>query len=163
MRTRSRDIVRLGLLSAMLPGAAIGAEAELCVTCVGPQAAYRCLVELPATSKTVDARAQMLCATELATAGGHQSCSVARVSTAPCEGPLRAIKAPGLPAPTPREALAQPDAASVPAGTAPAGAREAPPEADSPARPPAAAAPGALVQRAAKGTWQCVASFFKDC
>jgi hypothetical protein len=166
MRTRTPDIIALlGLLAAALPRAAAADEVELCVTCAGPPAVYRCLIELPAAAKSPDARAQMLCVTELATAGGHQTCSVARVSAAPCQGPVRSVKGPVTPPPSLRETPAPPAPSTLPAASASVAARE--PQADkqtaADAPAPDAAKPDAPAESAAKRTWTCVASFFKDC
>lgn len=70
-----------------LPGAA--SAATMCVTCVGPDATYRCVSEAAASPN--DARYQFLCITELAKSGGHQSCSVNRNATGPCDGPERVV------------------------------------------------------------------------
>lgn len=157
MPIRLRDFALFAILATTLPRAGLAAEAELCVACNGPPAVYRCLIELPAGSKSADARAQMVCATELATAGGHESCSVSRVSTAPCEGPVRAVKMPASPATPLRETLTQAAAPASPTATVPVAARELP--APTAAEPPAAAKPEAP----GKSAWTCVASFFKDC
>lgn len=152
-RSACLRIALLGLLASTLPRAAPAGDVELCVTCAGPAAVYRCVAELPGTSKTADARAQMACATELATAGGHQSCSVARVAAA-CEGPSRSVKMSASPAAPVREAEAQ---AGSPALTATDTVKtgESPAVAEG-------ASPGAAGERA-KSTWTCLASFFKDC
>jgi hypothetical protein len=146
----------LGLLAATLPRAGATAEAELCVTCAGPSAVYRCVIELPATTKSADARAQMLCATELATSGGHQSCSVARVSAAPCDGPVRTVKGPAAAVPPMRETLTQASGAD-----ASVAAREALLQKENAAE--VAAPEEAKADAPAKSTWRCVASLFKDC
>ena len=158
MPTRLCAIALLGLLAATLPRPGAAGEAELCVTCAGPPAVYRCVIELPAASKSADARAQMLCATELATTGGHQSCSVARVSAAPCDGPVRTVKGPAAPA---RETVTQATPAGLPAANASPLEREVAPEKAKAAEPPAPEA--AKADAPAKSTWTCVASFFKDC
>ena len=165
MRTRTLDIALFGLLAAALPRAALAGEVELCVTCAGPAAVYRCLIELPAAAKSADARAQMLCVTELATAGGHQTCSVARVSAAPCQGPVRSVKGPVSPPPSLRETLTPPAPSTLPAANASVAARAPQADQQTAADAPAAdaAKPDAPAESAAKKTWTCLASFFKDC
>ncbi|MFN0217515.1 MAG: hypothetical protein ACKVP4_01745 [Hyphomicrobium sp.] len=71
------------------------AAADVCVTCTGPDASYACAIDgdqLPSE----DSRLKLLCITELAKAGGHQSCTVSRAVTAPCPGEVKKVKAQGL-------------------------------------------------------------------
>jgi hypothetical protein len=77
----------LGLAVLAMPAAA--GAATMCVTCVGPDATYRCVSE--AASSPTDARYQYLCITEIAKSGGHQSCSVSRNASGPCDGPERVV------------------------------------------------------------------------
>ena len=66
--------------------------AEYCVTCASPEANYRC--EIGGKGSAGDPRAWLLCITELAKQGGHESCSVDRKATAPCPGVLKVLAAP---------------------------------------------------------------------
>lgn len=85
---------RLPPLSAVLLAWALplGAMAqEYCVTCTGPDAAYRCLIGGEAPPAARSSRGQFLCITELAKAGGHASCSAARGQASPCPGETRTV------------------------------------------------------------------------
>lgn len=95
--------------NATVPGAALllvlacnGAFAadDLCVSCAGPAATYRCQVDPAAglTQGAADPRAQLLCITELAKLGKHETCAVDRAASTACSGPVR-IVAPVTPYP----------------------------------------------------------------
>ena len=87
----ARVLQRLAAITALLASAA--ARADVCVSCAGPDAAYACTVAGVSMSKD-DARYKLLCITELAKLGGHQSCAVSRAVTAPCPGEPKTIAAP---------------------------------------------------------------------
>ena len=77
------------LAMAVLSGAA--SAQEYCVTCTGPEAMYRCVIGGEASLAARSSRAQFLCITELAKAGGHASCSAARGQATPCPGETRTV------------------------------------------------------------------------
>lgn len=105
---------------ALLVALAGPARADVCVSCTGPDAAYSCVIDGGGIASD-DSRAKILCMTELAKSGGHQSCTVSRAVVAPCPGEVRKIAAPGLAAPT----LAEPQpAAPAPAAPPPQQAAE---------------------------------------
>ncbi len=81
----------LAAIAALL--APVAARADVCVSCAGPNAAYACTVAGASMSKD-DARYKLLCITELAKSGGHQSCAVSRAVTAPCPGEPKTVAAP---------------------------------------------------------------------
>lgn len=151
------------------------ALANVCVTCNSPDAAYSCVIE-GASMAPDDTRAKLLCITELAKSGGHQSCAVSRAVTAPCPGEVRSVVAPsgdGSTSPPSPEAAA-------PAPTAkPTQERETTVPKSKPAaegdvsetgeKDSAGSDEGAIekagkaVTDAAKSTWKCLSSFFGDC
>lgn len=118
------------------------AAAEYCVTCTGPDAAYRCTIDGTPDGPGTDPRAQLLCITKLAEAGGHESCSVQRNAEYPCPGVLRVINSPleGSPrepdgAPPAQDAGAAPpqkDAGAPPEEGAEPASAEPPPEGQPP-------------------------------
>jgi len=102
-RPGTRTILRLSPgLRAVAPGvvaalsAVLPAEAgDLCVTCSDPPAVYRCQVEGVGAEQQAAASAQVLCAKELATRGGHSICAINRGQTAgACPGQLVVIAKP---------------------------------------------------------------------
>lgn len=119
LRMSRLSLAGLALALAALfgvPGPAVAAT--MCVTCVGPDATYRCVSE--AASSPTDARYQFLCITEIAKSGGHQSCSVSRNASGPCEGPERVVGlAPDYAAGTPPLNASPSDVAPTPAGMTP--------------------------------------------
>ncbi|MGQ0672394.1 MAG: hypothetical protein ACT4N2_05875 [Hyphomicrobium sp.] len=95
----SRMSKRLSFTLAVATGLAGPAvAAEYCVSCSSPDVSYRCEVESIAPS---DARAWLLCVTELARQGGHDSCSVDRKVSTPCPGVHKVLAAPPGEAPLP--------------------------------------------------------------
>lgn len=110
---------------------------EYCVSCTGPDVAYRCAIDGTPDGPGTDPRAQLLCITKLAQAGGHESCSVRRTSEYPCPGVLRVINSPleGSPPPEPAGPPPAQDAGAAPAEgaePAPAAASDQPPAEDQP-------------------------------
>lgn len=69
------------------------ASAEICVTCAGPDAHYRCAFEGD-QSPAPDPRLALSCLGELSKSGGHQRCMIERNSQQPCKGPLRLLARP---------------------------------------------------------------------
>jgi hypothetical protein len=111
--------------------------AEFCVACSGPEATYRCEV---GTGSNADPRAWLMCITELAREGGHDSCSVDRNAPVPCPGIHKVLAAPEGPMPpsAPPVNIAVPEPV-----TAPPPAPAQPPSAETAAAPedPAAGEP----------------------
>lgn len=139
---------------AVLLNAATAAAAEVCVTCTGPDARYVCEIRaLPAQAAT-GMQGQLLCIKELAAAGGHKTCSVSRSAPATCSGPLRVVSPP--PAGVPFTSGVTPSASAV---VAPVPAE---PRAPSPSNGPLDAV-GQGITHAARKSWSCVTSLFKDC
>jgi hypothetical protein len=100
----------------ILAGFAEGlSAAEYCVSCSGPDASYRCAIADTPEGSPPDPRAQLLCITQLAENGGHETCSVMRNPVTPCEGPLTVIAAPlGPPLAPPPPPLAPEDRSAPP-------------------------------------------------
>lgn len=74
-----------GLLALTVEAPEAGA-AEICVSCEGPAAAYRCDVEGAASSVEADGGLQFLCIRDIAQRRGHAACAVARQGAAGCNG-----------------------------------------------------------------------------
>lgn len=147
---------------------------EVCVSCAGPDAVYRCQAE---GFGPEDTRAQVACITELARLEGHRSCGVDRRPAGPCDGPLKIVERNRVPEFSPPE-LGVPGANLLPKNEAASPAR--PPE-----RPPTVArelkkageaaeeqartageqigGAGKAVGAAAQKTWNCVTSLMQDC
>lgn len=68
---------------------------EYCVTCEGPPAMYRCVVEGTGDGPGNDPRATLHCISEMAKRGGHQSCSASRGAPFPCPGLTASVDRPG--------------------------------------------------------------------
>lgn len=137
------------------------AAAEYCVTCTGPEAAYRCEVEGTPPGAGTDARAQLICISEMAAQGGHEACSVSRKTEIPCLGETRMVRAPdqriivkppveAAPAVAPQDAEPRPEDTGQ-AGTEPSAAAEAQP---APEQPQPAKKPPRTVEELAKRTVQ---------
>lgn len=176
--------IAAGLALSMLAlGGAHGGE--LCVTCAKPDVTYRCVFGDTVAANGDDPRAQVLCVTELAKFGGHETCAFDRRSATACPGALRAVSPPKeaalpplkpppigpalTPAPNPEapkvdtgprtvEELAKQTAQSIElgkAGEAVKGTAKAAGEGIGKA--------GSAVGDAAQKSWRCLASFFSDC
>ncbi|AHB50056.1 hypothetical protein W911_06800 [Hyphomicrobium nitrativorans NL23] len=88
--------------------AAVGA-AEYCVTCEGPPALYRCVIDGQAEGPGKDPRASIYCISEMARQGKHERCAVSRGAPFPCPG-LTALVKPQLDGPAhPDHAAPYPD------------------------------------------------------
>lgn len=87
----ARNVAVLLALTSFAPASM---AVEYCVTCAGPDAAYRCTVEGTPPGAGKDARAQFICITQLASEGGHDSCSVSRGAALPCPGETKVVSAP---------------------------------------------------------------------
>ena len=158
MRTsghHSRSICAGAVIGAALSIATAGAAAEICVTCTEPDASYKCEVEGLSAQSAAGTQGQILCIKILAGESGHKTCSVNRNTPAPCSGPLRVVRAPD-------SAAVAPNAATNP--QMPAAVRPVPlPEpTGQPSMGPLEVA-GKGIADAAKKSWSCVSSLFKDC
>jgi len=71
-------------VAVVLPHAA--AAAEYCVTCEGPPAMYRCVVDGTAEGPGKDPGASLHCISEMAIKGRHDRCAVSRGAPFPCPG-----------------------------------------------------------------------------
>ena len=178
-------------LAAGLSGSAIAAE--YCVTCEGPPALYRCVVDGTPEGPGTDSRASLHCISEMARQGQHERCAVSRGAPFPCPG-LTALVQPQLGAepPTGHATVPYPDP-QPPAGTSPAHDIEGA-EADTaeaPVEAPANRVPqtmeelagqtvksskqglekagkvvsqtGSAIGTAATNTWTCITSLFTSC
>ena len=175
----------IGVVLAVLICLPIGqAEAqEYCVSCSGPNALYRCVIDgaQPRGGQPL----QMLCITAMAKDGGHATCSVKRGSVFECDGPVKRVPWAALNGPAPPEGpTAQPWAPETAPKPEPA-ARPMPAPTSAPAASPGPEAPpqtvlelakrtnektaeqmkkaGDTVKEATKKTWDCMASFFTRC
>jgi hypothetical protein len=159
-----------GLLLASRPASA----QEFCVKCEGPTATYRCVIERSLPSGGMPLKA--LCITALAREGGHASCRVGGGTVFECVGPIKrvsdpdAVNAAASLAPVPGTAVAPPQ----PGVAAPA--QPSKPENQGPPRTVEEMArrmgqssgdgmdkAGTAIEDAAKKSWGCLATFFKEC
>ncbi len=133
------------VLTAVMSTAAAGAT-DYCVTCTGPDATYVCEVAGMSAPAATGMQGQMLCIKQLAAEGGHKTCSVLRNAQGPCAGPLRTVAPPDAERAAP--VASHPDPA---------------PKSEGPVQQSALEAAGDGIATAAKKSWSCVASLFKDC
>jgi hypothetical protein len=143
------------LAVAMAIGASLGltreaAAQEYCVSCVQPQATYRCVIG--------DARLaggqplQQFCVSTLTRDGGHESCRIKPGTVFDCDGPIKRL-------------------ATAPALSPPAAASEkAPPATVERLTKDMARSSGEQAQKTseavgggARKAWSCVLSFFTSC
>jgi hypothetical protein len=162
--------VLVGLTAGLLPASA--AAQEICIVCEDPRSTYRCAAQ-DAPTRPGDVRLGLVCITELAKTGGHSSCSVSRKQSGHCEGILKTVSVGGGEVPA---VLGKP--AASPPGPGP-GASQPVPEAKPKTGPPETVAElakrtaegskeqlkkaGDGVSGAAKKTWRCLTSLFKEC
>lgn len=150
----------LVLIAAFAPGAALASE--LCVSCAGPEAVYRCEPEGFGADAS---RAAWVCVTELAKLEGHKSCAVDRRAAGPCDGPIKIVRrelAPGA-ATAPIDAAAPP--LDIPEDTppeAPSTVADALKNAGRSANEQVQNA-GAAVGAATQKAWNCLASLGAKC
>ena len=155
------------VIAGLLAAGRAWAAGEVCVTCKGPDASYRCKLEGSGAldpSRVGDRVAQFICVSELARRGGHESCSVRNDGFPTCVGELRAV---GLTGPLPDA----PPPAQPPAGAAAAEtAKSEPPKTmvDLAKRTGEASKAelqktGKAVEGAVKKTWDCLATLFTQC
>ncbi len=159
----------------------VAAASEVCVTCSGPPAIYRCTVDEASRiegyrhSKRV---LQLACITELAREGGHEKCSVRRTSSDDiCFGQERQISIIGSLDALAERAQTEAEVEGVPQALT--GIEQPPPEQPKKAGPPktveelaqrtASASKeklektGDSLGKAVKKGWGCLASLFQDC
>jgi hypothetical protein len=175
----------IGVVLAVLICLPIGQAAaqEYCVSCSGPNALYRCVIDgaQPRGGQPL----QMLCITAMAKDGGHATCSVKRGSVFECDGPVKRVPWAALNGAAQTEGpTAQPWAPETAPKPEPA-ARPMPAPTSAPAASPGPEAPpqtvlelakrtnektaeqmkkaGDTVKEATKKTWDCMASFFTRC
>jgi hypothetical protein len=92
---------RLYAALALIAGfAGLGASSnamalDYCITCAGPEAHYNCRLEAPGANPR-DLRLQLLCISQVATGGGHESCAVDHPQPAACTGTLQVVTAPDI-------------------------------------------------------------------
>ena len=107
MLFRSRTVVAAFTVALPCVCAVAG---EICVVCSEPAASYRCGFDGEAAAPASGPGFQLLCVKELATRGGHKSCTIDRArARGPCEGTLVAL-------PNPADGVT---AAGAPAAAAP--------------------------------------------
>jgi hypothetical protein len=171
----------LGLLCCL---AAARAEAqEYCVSCTGPNAVYRCVIDgaQPGGNQPL----QVLCITTMAKQGGHATCGIKRGTVFDCDGPVKRIPWATLNAPA-QPAVPGKQSAAPPAPPATSAAESKP----DPEEPPQtvlemakranektaeqmkqanenmkqqAKATGEAFAKATKKTWDCLSSLFTRC
>ncbi|WP_072394839.1 hypothetical protein [Hyphomicrobium sp. CS1GBMeth3] len=129
-----RSHALMGSLWLLLPTADAALALEYCVTCVGPPAIYRCVIEGTEDGPGRDQSASLHCISQMAKRGGHETCSASRGAPFPCPGLTSVVTEPrALPRdiPSPDEAgLEQPHpaeaTASDPAEPAPPAKKKVP-------------------------------------
>jgi len=88
------------------------AALEYCVTCEGPPAMYRCVIDGTEEGPGNNPSVSLYCISQMAKQGGHESCAVSRGAPFPCPGltaiikqtanlPTMAEPPPGVPPPHP--------------------------------------------------------------
>ena len=101
------------LMSSLAGPLAAGTAAALdyCVSCAKPDAHYNCRIDV-ASANPRDLRLQLMCISQIAAAGGHETCAVDSPQPPTCPGTLKVVAAPdGIQAPPP---IAEPkDAAAA--------------------------------------------------
>jgi hypothetical protein len=150
---------------------------EYCVSCTGPNAVYRCVIEgaQPGGSQPL----QVLCITTMAKQGGHATCGIKRGTVFDCDGPVKRIPWATLNAPPQPAAPGQQSAA--PPAAEPKPDSEEPPqtllEMAKRANEKTAAqmkqvnenmkeqakATNEAFAKATKKTWDCLSSLFTRC
>lgn len=75
-----------GLVVLLAFGAGSLSAAEYCVTCEGPPALYRCVIDGTPEGPGKDSRASIHCISQMAKQGNHERCGVSRGAPFPCPG-----------------------------------------------------------------------------
>ena len=194
--TPSRRHLTLEVTAAVLCIMAASARAEAqeyCVSCKGPDAVYRCVLDV---EKPPGMPLKMLCITRLAKEGGHASCSVRGGTVFDCVGPKRIVSAnppattpikpqgaphqdggaptPPAPGPMPPKSApvikpAAPDNAKLPPAKPGAAQNQPPQTVEELAKRTGQASTQTLKQatdqisESSKKAWNCVTSLFKSC
>lgn len=132
-------MVRFGYAGAsaalFLASAGSAIALEYCVTCEGPPAMYRCVVEGTPDGPGKDPSASLYCISEMASKGRHEACAVSRGAPFPCPGLTAMVRPPPkVPGMAPPEIGAPAPEGSPLANQPPAPA--AAPEAEKPAKVP---------------------------
>jgi hypothetical protein len=107
---------------------------EYCVTCEGPPAMYRCVIDGTEDGAGKDPSASLYCISQMASQGHHTSCAVSRGAPFPCPGLTAVVAAPkNLPPPPTQAAESPAEAPAAAPGEPPA---TAPPAEAEPAKVP---------------------------
>jgi hypothetical protein len=135
---------------------------EYCVSCTGPDAVYRCIIDNARPSSGTPL--QVLCLTRMSEYGNHASCAVKRVTVLDCDGRIVRITTPplpgetgtaaGPPAPSPAPEPAEPKKSDTLLGVMKEAGKTSKEQLDS---------AGDAVGKGAKKSWDCVTSFFSKC
>jgi hypothetical protein len=128
--TRGR-IAAVALLASCCAGPALAYE--YCVTCEGPPAMYRCVIDGTPEGAGKDSSSSLYCISQMAAKGRHETCSVARGAPFPCPGFTAVIAAPATP---PMQEAPPSAAANAPPADAPP-PHDQPPPAEQHAAEPA--------------------------
>jgi hypothetical protein len=189
------DTSSCALMAAILLPACAGyaVGAELCVVCSEPAMTYRCALEGDTQPGSARPGLQLLCIKELATRGGHRSCSIERAQPAAnCNGALVTIAqpagnlAPAATLPPPAPSTTQNPPAPIPAAE-PTPKEAPPPTVEALAKQTAEQSKkdwensntelkesaanaghkleqaGSAVGKAVKKSWDCLTSLFSKC
>ena len=165
-----------GFLMLCAAGALPAAAAEFCLQCEEPAATYRCTVVAQGQLPNPPSQ-QMYCLTELARQGGHTRCTLRRGIEATCDGLPRSLfmAADSGWAPVPEAPPAKTEPGDAPSPTEPATVQdmvEQDPSMQKVQRNMSDSAKsagdglkkaGEAVGNAAKKSWECVTSLFKQC
>ena len=93
-RLASAGVALAGVVVAAMGSAAMAQSQQVCVDCSGPAASYACSVlesDKVAHSRNSGRALEFICISELAKAGGHQSCRASRDFVGPCIGQPRLL------------------------------------------------------------------------
>lgn len=118
----------------------LAVAAEYCVTCEGPPALYRCVIDGQPEGPGKDPRASIYCISEMAKQGNHERCAVSRGAPFPCPGLTALVEPQPQGAARPEHAAPYPDPQSPP-DALPELETEADPEAAKAAEEPASRVP----------------------
>jgi hypothetical protein len=105
---------------------------EYCVTCEGPPAMYRCVIEGTEDGPGTNPSVSLLCISQMAKQGRHERCGVSRGAPFPCPGLTAIIKPPAAELPT----MATPPASAPQTSPIPPEAAAPPVDAAQPAEKP---------------------------
>ncbi len=84
-------LMRLALVTMSGIAATAVSANGYCVACSGPDATYRCTVKGMPEGMPADPVSQIACVKQLATAGGHERCSIEKFSQENCNGPEKVV------------------------------------------------------------------------